>query len=147
MTKIYKYSLGIVVVLELVVLIALFISDDAYTYKARNLSVLMDKEISIEVMLDPVSKRMEIYVINNSDMPVTCDLFYNLEILRFHKWKLYQDSGNTNALAIEVPAHDRYTQSVNMSGSDIASGTYRVAKVIRKGRTEGICYSKEFYIP
>lgn len=144
MAKMYRYSLSIVAILVLVVLIAIFISD---SYKGKNLPVLKDKELSIEVMLDLVSKRMEICVINNSDMPVTCDLFYNLEILRFHKWKFYQDSGNTNALAIEVPAHGQYTQLVNISGSHVASGTYRVAKVIRKGRSKGICYSKEFYIP
>ena len=56
MAKMYRYSLSIVAILVLVVLIVIFISD---SYKGKNLPVLKDKELSIEVMLDLVSKRME----------------------------------------------------------------------------------------
>lgn len=135
-----RYRLIIfVAVLVLIVFVAFVV----ILCDSHNKPISGESNISIDVNMDDEKNFLEIDVINNGDSPLICDLIYEIEVFKNNRWSLYQGSEDTDAIGIEIQAHDKYVQTLSMSDfPTFEPGVYRVVKTIRGNQY----FSNEFHI-
>lgn len=141
--KRYRPALAAVVLLAAVILIFLLISD----FHKTDEPAPGQRNIRMEATFDFEHNQLEICIINQEDTDICFGQDYEIQVLRRHKWRLYQTEECFNSIAYELPSQDQRSLVIALSNPDtFTDGVYRIAKIVNVGAEKGVYYSNEITV-